>query len=81
MDMIGMRLLPVGEDLYVIKRTFKVERLQPVIDKFGTGEICQAYHCEKILRGKDGLFYLVDRVEDAQIVEEKKKVQNSVKKD
>ena len=55
--MIRMKLLPVGEDLYVIKRTFKVERLQPVIDKLGTGPICQAYGCEKILRGRDGLFY------------------------
>lgn len=71
--MIGMKLLPVGEDLYVIKRTFKVERLQPVIDKLGTGPICQAYGCEKILRGKDGIFYLVDRVDEAEIIEETKK--------
>jgi hypothetical protein len=68
--MIGMRLLPVGEELYLVKRTFKVERLQPAIDKFGTGDICKFFYCEKILRGKDGLFYLVDRVEEAKIIEE-----------
>lgn len=72
--MFGVRLLPVGEDLYLIKKTFKVERLQPIIDKFGTGDICQSFNCEKILRGKDGLFYLVDKVQDAEIVEEAKKV-------
>jgi hypothetical protein len=68
--MIGMRLLPVGEDLYLVKRTFKVERLQPIIDKIGTSDICKFFYCEKILRGKDGLFYLVDRVEEAKIIEE-----------
>lgn len=61
-------MLSAGPDLYVVKRRFPIEQWQIVIEGFGAKEICQAYNCEKILRGGDGFFYLVDLVEDAVIL-------------
>jgi len=42
--------------------------MDSAITKFGVKEVCEAYHCEKILKGGDGFFYLVDKVEDAKII-------------
>lgn len=58
-----------NNELYIVKRKFKIEQFQKVIDKFGPKEICENYHVDKILRGGDGFFYLVDLVSDAEIVE------------
>jgi len=30
--------------------------------------VCANYHCETILRARDGNFYLCDKIDDAQIV-------------
>jgi hypothetical protein len=61
-------MLPVGDELYVVKRRFEIERFQKVIEHFGVKVVCQNYHCEQILKGRDGYFYLVDRVDDAKII-------------
>tara|TARA_B110000503_G_scaffold36200_1_gene59169 strand:- start:717 stop:896 length:180 start_codon:yes stop_codon:yes gene_type:complete len=58
----------MGNEMFVIKRTFKGERFEKVMAKFPSKEICAAYHCEKILKGRDGLFYLCDKVDDAVII-------------
>jgi len=58
----------MGQEMFVIKRTFKGERFEKVMGKFTSKEICQAYHCDTILRGKDGVFFLVDRVDDAEVI-------------
>jgi len=63
------KLLPVGNDLYVIKRKFKIEHWDKIVQHFGAKEVCEAYHCETILRGRDGYFYLCDKVDDAKIIE------------
>lgn len=65
------RFLPVGNDLYVVKRTFKIEQFEKVLNHFGAKVVCENYHCETVLRGKDGLFYLCDKVDDAKIIENK----------
>lgn len=62
------QFINMGEKMFVVKRTFKVEQFQKVMDKFPTKEICAAYHCDTILKGRDGLFFLVDEVSDAVIV-------------
>ena len=62
-------LLPVGNDLYVIKRKFKIEHWEKIVKHFGANAVCEAYHCETILRGRDGYFYLCDKVDDAKIIE------------
>ena len=60
--------ITINNELFVIKRRFKIEDWQKVLDRFGAKTICEAYHCEQILRSRDGFFYLVDKVEDAKII-------------
>jgi hypothetical protein len=67
--MYKYNFIEMGNNLFVVKRRFKIEHLQPVVDKFGSEEICKAYHCDTLLRGKDGFLYLVDKVEDAKIID------------
>jgi len=61
-------MLDANGELFVIKRKFKIDDWQKVLDRFGVKPICEAYHCEQILRGRDGYFYFVDKVEDAKII-------------
>jgi hypothetical protein len=61
-------MIEAGNELFVVKRRFKIEQFQKVLDHFGAKVVCDNYHCERILRGKDGFYYLVDKVDDAQIV-------------
>ena len=66
--MIKYDFITVNNELYIVKRKFKIEQFQKVIDTFGPKEICQNYHVDKVLRGGDGFFYLVDLVEEAKII-------------
>jgi len=61
-------MLEANGDLFVIKRKFKIEQFQKVLDHFGPKRVSLEYHCELILRGADGYFYLCDKVDDARIV-------------
>ena len=65
---MNRQFLEAGNELFVVKRRFKIEQFQKVLDHFGAKVVCDNYHCEKILRGRDGFYYLVDKVDDAQIV-------------
>ena len=40
--MLDRKLLPVGNDLYVIKRKFKIENFERVVQHFGAKEVCEA---------------------------------------
>ena len=61
--------ITINNELFVVKRKFRQDSwMDLAIQKFGVKEICEAYHCEKILRGGDGFYYLVDSVEDAKII-------------
>tara|TARA_B110000503_G_scaffold91046_1_gene137557 strand:+ start:1117 stop:1320 length:204 start_codon:yes stop_codon:yes gene_type:complete len=64
----AQEMIPVGNDLFVIKRKFKQEQFQKVMNHFGAKVVCEHYHCETVLKGKDGFFYLCDKVDDAQII-------------
>jgi len=61
-------MLEANGNLFVVKRRFKIEDWQKVLDHFGPKVVCEAYHCEQILRGRDGYFYFVDKVDDAKII-------------
>ena len=61
-------MLESNGELFVVKRKFRIDQFQKVIDHFGAKTVVENYHCERILRGRDGWFYLVDKVDDAQIV-------------
>ena len=65
---MNKQFLEAGNELFVVKRRFKIEQFQKVLDRFGAKVVCDNYHCEKILRGKDGFYYLVDKVDDAKII-------------
>lgn len=66
--MYKYNFIEMGNNIFVVKRKFKIDQWQPVVDKFGSEEICKAYHCETLLKGRDGFFYLVDKVDDAKII-------------
>lgn len=57
------QFITYNNDLYVVKRTIK-EELKPIIDDWR--EHLQA---DMVLK-KEGLFYFLQKVEEAQIVEE-----------
>jgi hypothetical protein len=67
-DTMNNKLLEVGNELFVVKRRFKIEQWEKVVKHFGAKTICENYHCETILRGRDGYFYLCDKVDDAKII-------------
>jgi|TARA_B110000977_G_scaffold10887_1_gene14181 hypothetical protein len=66
--MFTKQVLPVGDELYIVKRTFPIQQFEPIIKEFGAKVVCANYHCETILRARDGNFYLCDKIDDAQIV-------------
>ena len=61
-------MLEANGNLFVVKRRFRIEDWQKVLDHFGAKVVCEAYNCEQILRGRDGYFYFVDKVDDAKII-------------
>ena len=66
--MFNKKVLPVGDELYIVKRTFPITQFEPIIKEFGAKVVCDNDHCETILRAKDGMFYLCDKIDDAQII-------------
>lgn len=58
----------VGSDLYVVRSTFKYEYIDRILQEFTAQDICDAYFVDKMFRGKNGLYFLVDKVEEAKIV-------------
>ena len=61
-------MIPMNGNLFVVKRRFKHEPFQKVINHFGSSTVCENYHCETVIKGGDGFFYLCDKVDDAQLV-------------
>lgn len=66
--MYNNNFIEMGNELFLIKRKFKISQWERVVDKFGSKEICLAYNGERLLKGRDGFFYLVNKVEDAKII-------------
>jgi hypothetical protein len=61
-------MIEVNNTLFQVTRRFRIEYFQQVIDTFTAEQVCKAYFCDKVLRGNDGFFYLVNEVKDAEIV-------------
>lgn len=66
--MYKYNFIEMGNNLFVVKRKFKIDQFEKVVQHFGAQTVCENYHCETILRGKDGFFYLCDKVDDAKII-------------
>lgn len=61
--------ITVNNELYVVKRKFKIDSwFDKALSHFGATEVCEAYFCDKVLRGGDGYFYLVNKVDEAEII-------------
>ena len=67
--MFNKKVLPVGDELYIVKRVFPIHLFGPIIEQFGAKMVCRNFYCETILRAKDGNYYLCDKIDEAQIIE------------
>lgn len=61
-------MIEVNNILFQVQRRFKIDQFQGVMDNFSAQEVCEGYHCDKVLRGNDGFYYLVNEVKEAEIV-------------
>jgi hypothetical protein len=65
-----MKLINFNNELYQLKRTFKIDSwFGQAVDKFPIEEILSEYHVDKLLRGNDGLYYLVNQIKDVEFIE------------
>jgi len=67
--MYKYNFIEMGNNLFVVKRRFKIDQFEKVVKHFGAETVCDNYHCETLLRGKDGFYYLCDKVDDAKIIQ------------
>jgi hypothetical protein len=66
-----IEFLNANGSVWVVKRKFKADSwlVQAIFsNKFTAQEVCEAYHCEKLLRGPDDTHYLVNEVSEVEIV-------------
>ena len=66
-----IEFLNANNTLWVVKRKFKADSwfVQGLFsNRFTAQEACEAYYCEKLLRGPDDTHYLVNEVPEAEIV-------------
>ena len=61
-------MVDVNGTLFQVNRKFKIEQFQKVIDSFSAEVVCKEYFCDKILKGGDGFFYLVNEVKEADVI-------------
>jgi hypothetical protein len=63
-------LIIINNELYQVKRTFKSDGgFNKVVESVSVEEILSNYHCDKLLRGSNGIYYLVNEIKDAEIIE------------
>jgi hypothetical protein len=66
-----IEMINANGSVWIVKRKFKADSwFTKAIETFGAEEICKEYFVEKVLRGSDGTYYLVNEVSEAQIVED-----------
>lgn len=63
------RFINKGDRFYGLIRVFNGSSFENALNNLGSDAICQIYHCDKILKGTDNSYYLVDIIEDAEIIE------------
>lgn len=65
-----MNLINFNNDLYLLKRSFKIDSwFGKLVETTNVEEICNFYHCDKLLKDTNGNYLLVNKIDDAQIVE------------
>ena len=66
-----IEFLQANGSVWIVKRKFKAEGWFADLlnnNRASAEEICQRYHVEKLLRSTDGMYYLVNEVPEAEIV-------------
>ncbi|MEY4334042.1 MAG: hypothetical protein RLZZ196_2785 [Bacteroidota bacterium] len=66
-----IEFLNANGSVWVVKRKFKADSwiVQGIFsNKISAQELCEFYHCEKLLRGPDDTHFLVIEVPEAEIV-------------
>ena len=66
-----IEFLQANGSVWIVKRKFKAEGwfADLLTNNIATAEeICERYHVEKLLRSTDGMYYLVNEVPEAEIV-------------
>jgi len=66
-----IEFLQANGSVWIVKRKFKAEGwfADLLNNNISTAEeICERYHVEKVLRSTDGMYYLVNEVPEAEIV-------------
>jgi len=65
-----MKLINFNNELYQLKRTFKVDSwFGKTVETFPVEEILAEYHAVKLLRDNNGFYHLVNTVPDAEVIE------------
>ena len=62
--MLGLKILEYNGEKYVLKRILKESSL---VENYNAGDLKAFYFVETILK-KDGMVYLCNKIEDAQIL-------------
>lgn len=70
MQIDGKDTIVVGNDLYIVKRKFRQDSwFGKAVERFPREEILRSYHVENIFKDSNNIFYLVDKVDDAKIIQ------------
>jgi hypothetical protein len=65
------RIINYGGTLYTINRSFKGDGwFGRVVETMDAGEILTGYHSEKLLKDTNGIYHLVNEIENVEIIEE-----------
>jgi hypothetical protein len=65
------RIINVKDKLYTINRSFKGDGwFEKAVEELNVDDILKYYHSDKLLKDTNGLYHLVNEIEDAEIIEE-----------
>jgi hypothetical protein len=66
-----IKMINANGSVWIVKREFKADSwFTKAVETFGGEAICKEYCVEKVLRGSDGTYYLVNEVPEAEIIED-----------
>ena len=64
-----IEMINANGSVWIVKRKFKADSWFDVaVQMFGAEAICKEYCVEKLLRNTEGIYYLVNEVPEAEIV-------------
>jgi len=65
------RIINANGILYTITKSFKGDGwFGKIVENMNVDDILQNYHCDKLLKDTNGLYHLVNEIQDVEIIEE-----------